>query len=165
MLRRSSRGQVVIGDPGRGARVTGVVLAPEDHHLCDGERIGMRNRQQRGASAHSLEPAGGAAMKPELRRAAVAYHLDVLPQHLLRVAGAEGLHRRFLGGETPGEMDRGFTPALAVRDFAVGEAAVQEAIAVARERRGNTWDVRGVNAQPDDGRHDKNDTADRSRPF
>ena len=48
-----------------------------------------------------LESAGGAAVKLQLRRAAPADDLDVAPQHLLRVARAERLHRASFAAKRP----------------------------------------------------------------
>ena len=47
----------------------------------------------------------GAAVQPQLRRTAAADHLDVAPEHALRMAGAERFHRRFFGGEPAGKMN------------------------------------------------------------
>ena len=78
-------------------------------------------------AAHRGEAPGGAAVQLQLRRAAAPDDLDVAPEHAVRVAGAERLHRRFLRGEAAGEMNRRLPPPRAVRDLAFGEDAVQEA--------------------------------------
>ena len=96
----------------------------------------------------------GAAVKLQLRRAAAADDFDVAPEHALRVAGAERLHRRFLGREAAGEMNRRHAAPRAVRDFALGEDAVQEAVAVALDRGGDAMDVGGVEPESDDVGHD-----------
>lgn len=114
----------------------------------------MRDREERGAAAHRREATAGPAVQVELRRAAAAHDFDVAPQHALRVSGAERLHRRFLGGEAAGKMDRRNAAAPAVGDFAVGENAVNEPIAVSLDRLRNAIDVGRIESQPDDVRHD-----------
>jgi YfiH family protein len=89
----------------------------------------------------------------ETRRAAAPHHFDAAPQHILRVSGAEGLHRRFLRREASGKMN-GWVPSLhAVRDFAVREDPLNEPLAVALDGGGNSRNVRSVNAESNDCRH------------
>ena len=97
----------------------------------------------------------GAAVQLQLRRTAAADHLDVAPEHALRVAGAERFHRRFFRGEPPGEMDGRHAAAHAVRDFALGEDAAEKPVAVALDRVGDAADVGGVEAETDDVWHDQ----------
>jgi hypothetical protein len=124
----------------------------EDNDLSEGERIGVRDGQLRRLAADPVEAPGRTALQLQLRRpAGPADDLDVTPQHALRVAGAERLHRRFLGREPAGKMDRRMAAAHAVRDFAVGEDAPSESIAVALERRGDARNLRGIESQTDDG--------------
>ena len=98
---------------------------------------------------------GRAAVKPQLRRPARRAHdLDVAPQHALRVAGAERLHRRFLRREPAGEMGRRVPAPRRVRNFAVGEDAAQKSIAVARDRRFDAVDFGRIHSDTDNiGRH------------
>lgn len=130
MLRRRDGRDVNSGGCERVDVSPRVASTTEDHHLCDGERIRVRDGQQRRRRANPLEPARGAAVKPQLRRTTLAYHFDVAPEHLLRVSGPQRFHRRLLGGEPAGQMDRGLAPALTVGNFAVAEAALEKAIAV-----------------------------------
>src|SRR2546428_706660 len=97
--------------------------------MCDGE--------QRRTAADVPEPARRAAVQFELRRTAVTYHLDVAPQHAARMAGSERLHRRFLGREPAGEVDRRHTSARAVRHLAIREDTPHEPIAITLDRRGD----------------------------
>src|SRR5262245_5516146 len=90
----------------------------------------MRDGQQRRSGAHPGESAAGAAVQEELWGAAPAHDFDIAPQHALRMSGAERFHRRLLGGESAGKMNRGNTPAPAVGDLALGENAIDEPIAV-----------------------------------
>lgn len=70
------------------------------------------------------------------------------------MAGAQRFHPGFLGGEPAGKMNCGNTPRSAVRDFGLGEHAAQEAFAVALDDVGDPIDVRRVEADADDGRHE-----------
>src|SRR5262245_45988602 len=129
------------------------VLFAEDHHLREGERVGMRDRDERGAAADGREAAAGAAVELKPRRTAAADDLDVAPQHALRVAGAERLHRGLLGGEAAGKVDFGLAAPLAVRHFSLGEDTMDETIAVTFDGRGDARNVGRVDSQSDDLRH------------
>ena len=113
----------------------------------------MRDREKRRYAADRLEAALGAAMKPQLGRTTVTHHLDIAPQHALRMSGAEGFHRRFLRREPPGEMNRGDAPSRAVRDLTVCEDTLEKPLAVARDRVRDAVDVGRVEPEPDDSRH------------
>ncbi len=116
----------------------------------------MRDRELRGAAADFVEATGGAAMKPQLRRAAgPAHDFDVTPEHALGVSGAERLHRRFFRREAAGKMNLGKPAAQAVLDFAVGEDPVREALAVPADRGGDSRNFRRVEAESDDGHSPK----------
>ena len=104
-------------------------------------------------------------MKLQSRRAATADHLDVAPEHLLRVAGAERFHRRFLCRKSAGEMDRGSSTPLAVGNLFVRENAPQEPIAVAFDCRRDARDICGVEAKTNDVGHPRNDTSDAGAAF
>src|SRR5258706_9658826 len=96
-------------------------------------------------------------MQVELRRTAAPHDLDVAPQDALRMTRTERLHRRFLGGESPGKMDCRDTPPPAVGHFGVGENAVDESIAIAFDGRGDAGNVGGVQAKANDVRHTSSD--------
>src|SRR5262245_44165211 len=113
------------------------VSLAEDHHLCEGERLGMRDRHVRRAAADGGEAAPGAAVELEPRRAAAADDLDVAPEHALRVPGAERLHRGFLGCEPASEVNLRLAAPQAVRRFVLGEDTMDEAVAVALDGRGD----------------------------
>ena len=101
----------------------------------------MCDRQLGGVATDRVEPTSGGAMQLQLRRAASPYHLDVAPQHAVRVPRAERLHGRFLGSKAPSEMNRRVAAPHAVRDLGVGKDTVCEALAVALDRGGNARDV------------------------
>ena len=112
-------------------------------------------------TANLGEPAGRAAVKMQLRRAAFAYHLDVPPQDLLGMSGAERLHRRFLCGEAPGKMDFRVTSPLAVGDLTLCKHALQETIAEALDGVRDPRDVGRVDAKPENVGHEIDHTAGR----
>ena len=95
----------------------------------------------------------GAAVQLQLRGSAAANHLDVAPQHTLRVAGAERFHGRLLRGEAAGEVNGRHASARAVGDLTLGEDAAREPLAVPRDRVGDAMDVGRVEAEPYDVRH------------
>ena len=93
---------------------------------------------------------GGAAVQPQLRRTADADHLDVLPEHAARVAGAERLHRGFLRREPPRQVRHRVAAPRTIGDLSVGEDPAQEAIAVALERLPDARNVGRVEPEPED---------------
>src|SRR5262245_33954972 len=127
----------------------------EDHHFSEGERICVRDGDQRASPSDFREPNAGAAMQLELRRSPAADDFDVAPEDALRVPGAERLHRRFLGRETTGEMNGRAPAGCAVRDFGVAEDPLDEPIAVPLHGVGNAIDFGGVESQTDDVWHDE----------
>ena len=132
---------------------TEVSVGCEKHDVRDGEVIRMRDGQERRTGANLHESHVSAIVKPQLRRATVADDLDATPQHVLRVARAEGLHGRFLGREPGGKMDGRLAAAVAVGDLALGEHAVEKTIAVGFDRLRDAEDIRGIHADADDVRH------------
>lgn len=104
----------------------------------------MRNCQERAANEHALRPLRRAAVKLQPRWTTAADDLDVLPQDAARVAGAEGLHRRFLGRKSTGQMRSGISAASTIGNLASSEHALQEAIAIALEHLGEAGNVSGV---------------------
>ena len=113
----------------------------------------MRNREERRFRANCCKAPGGAPVKQQLRRASTPNYLDIAPQHLLSVTGAERFHRRFLCGKSPGKMDRGNSAALTVGNLTVGEDAVEEAIAVPVDGRCDPRDIGSIETKANDGRH------------
>lgn len=104
--------------------------------------------------AHRGKSSRGAAVELQLRRTTVAHDLDVAPEHLLGVARAQCLHACFLRGKPAGEMNRGLAAAGAVRNFAGGENALQEPLAVPLDGRRDTRNFGRVKPEADDvGRH------------
>ena len=122
----------------------------EKDHLCKREGIGMRDGQLRRMAADCFEPARGAAVQLQLRRAAASHHLDVAPQHASRVTGAECLHRRLFRGKASGEMNGRVVAAHAVRHFGLGKNAIRKTLAVPLDGGGNARDVRCVEPDSDD---------------
>src|SRR4029078_492801 len=120
----------------------------------------MCNGEQRRSRANRRNASAIAAVKLQLRRSAAPYDLDVAPEHLLRVTGAERFHRRFLCREAPGKMDRRVPPALAVGDLAVGEDAADETLSVTFDCCRDARDIRRIEAKANDVRHSRNYTAD-----
>ena len=70
----------------------------------------------------------------------LADHLDAGPEDSLRLAGAERLHRRFFRGEARREGRGEIALGAAIGDFAVGEDAPDETVAVSLDRLGNARD-------------------------
>ena len=97
-----------------------------------------------------LEPTSGGAMQLQLRGAASPYHLDVAPQHAVRMPRAERLHSGFLGSKAPSEMNGRVPAAHTVRHLGLGENTVGKPLAVALDRDGNARDVCGVEPDSDD---------------
>jgi hypothetical protein len=133
----------------RGDNQRGVSVA-EDQYFGEGQCVGMRDGEERRSAAHRVEPAGGAAVQPQLRRTAAAHNLDVAPQHALRVAGSQRFHRRFFRREPAGEVDRRLTTPHTVGHLPLGEDTMGEALAVTRDSGEDTRDVRGVQTESDD---------------
>src|SRR4029079_9564680 len=106
----------------------------------------MGQCQQRRRTADSLEPFGGAIVKLQSRWSVMTNHLDALPVDPAREPGAERLHGRFLGREPRRERGGGITFAATISDFAIGEDAPHEMVAVAFDRSGNAVDLGGVHA-------------------
>ena len=86
----------------------------------------------------------GAAVQPQLRRTAVAEHLDVLPQHAARMAGAERLHAGFLRGEAAGQRRDGIAAPRTIGDLSLREDAAEKALAVPLADVGDARNVGGV---------------------
>ncbi len=119
----------------------------------------MRDGEQRESGADPVELAPGAAMKPELRRAAMSHNFHISPQDLRAVPGPERFHCCFLGGETASEMNGGSPSSQAIRDLALGEDATKKSVAESSHCCFDAGNVRGVQAEADDVRHGRNDTA------
>ena len=90
-------------------------------------------------------------MQPQLRRTArLADDFNVAPQHSLRVSGAQGFHRRFLGREATGEVNGRIVAPHAVRNLPFSEDSVSKPFAVPFDGRSDARDIRGVEAESDD---------------
>lgn len=100
--------------------------------------------------AQGNESSLSATMKLQLRRAAATEDFHSAPQYVLRVARAEGLHRRFLGRKSRGKVDRRHAPAVAIGHFAVREYPPQKPIAVFVDGIRDPADIGGVQAHAND---------------
>ena len=130
---------------------TGVVVSrPEQQHLRDRQRLGVRDCHQRCLDLHPLGMSGGAAVKLQAWRTTTTNHFDVLPHHTPRMTRAERLHGGFLRGEPARQMRRGIPPAGTIRNLRLREHALKEPIAVPIEERREAWDVGGVKADAKD---------------
>lgn len=129
------------------------LFAGKQQYLRQGERLRVRDRQERGVAAHGREPPGGAPMEHQAGRPVAANNLDVSPQHVVGVARTEGLHRCFLSRESSGEMDGRIVTPCTVGDLATCEHAVRKPIVIARDGGGDAGDVGGIESQTDDVRH------------
>lgn len=133
---------------------TGVALAAENNDLSEGERIGVSNGQQCRKAADRSEALRGAAMQRQLRRSPAPDHFDVAPQDPERMAGAKRFHRRLFCGKPAGKVNRRHPPASAIRHFAFGKYASQKPLAVPLDSIGDAIDIRGVQSEPDNVRHE-----------
>jgi hypothetical protein len=89
-------------------------------------------------------------MKPQLRRFTLgSHHLDVTPEHSLRMPGAERLHGSFFRGKPAGEMRGRILSPSRVRNFTFGEDAMQKTVAVPIDRCGNPINFRGIQSDAD----------------
>ena len=131
-------------------RQSGKASVPEQHDLGDGDRFGVSDGDEAAPHLHAGGAPGGTAVQLQLRRPADPHHLDVLPQHSARMAGAEGFHRRFLGGEPPRQVRDRIAAARTISDLLIGEDPVQEAVAVALQRLRDPWQVGRVQSDSDD---------------
>lgn len=93
-------------------------------------------------------------MKLEAGWSTTTDDLDTPPEHILRVSGTEGFHRRFLRREASGKMDCGLTSPHAVGDLPFREDALDEAFAVPFDGCRDTRNVSGVDPETNDGGHD-----------
>ena len=121
--------------------------------MSESEVLGMGDGQEGRLRAQCVESSFGAAVKLQLRRAAMTDDLHSAPQDVLRMPGAEGLHRCFLGRKSSRKVDRGHAPAVAVRHFAIGENAPEKPVAVLFDSVHDAADIGGVDARADDVRH------------
>ena len=78
-----------------------VLFPTEQQHVRKRERLRVCDREERAPGAQSPQTTRGAAVKLQLRRAVTPDDLDVAPQHILGVARAERLHRRFFAANRP----------------------------------------------------------------
>ena len=88
-------------------------------------------------------------MKPQLRRSPMAHHLDIAPEHPLRVARAERLHRGLFRREATGKMGSRVTTPRGIRDLTVGEDPPHESVAVSRDHCLDAIDFGRIHADPD----------------
>lgn len=131
---------------------------PEQNHLRQRDALRVGDGEQGGPPAHPLESTPGAALEDEPWRAAGPNDLDVSPEHVLREPRAERLHRGFLRGESSREMDPRPVPPPAVRDFALGENPLNEALSPTHDHVLHAFDVRRIETEADDVGHRGDDS-------
>src|SRR5690349_18716162 len=95
--------------------------ATEQQYVRQGQVLRVSDGQQRALRPERLKTSLGAAVKQEVRGAAVSDDLDTPPQDVLCVTGAERLHRRLLGRKSRREMNCRNPSTLAVGHLAFGE--------------------------------------------
>jgi len=117
--------------------------------LRERQCFAVRNGQQRSGRPHRLKAPGGAAVKPQLRRARHPNDLDIAPQNASSVPGAERLHRRLLGSESRGKVRGRIAPAGRVRDFARRKDTLEKTIAKALDRLLDAIDLGSIEAKAD----------------
>ena len=121
--------------------------------MSESEVLGMGDGQEGRLRAECVESSFGAPMKLQLRGAAMTDDLHSAPQDVLRMPGAEGLHRRFLGRKSSRKVNRRHAPAVAVRHFTIGEDAPEKPVAVLVDGVRDAADIGGVDARAYDVRH------------
>lgn len=134
---------------------TTVVACPaasvgEQHDLSQRKRFGMGNGDEGLPHVQRIGAPRGTTMEPQLRRAADADDLDVLPQDAARVAGPERLHGRLLHREPAGQVWNRIPAPRTIGNLLLGEYPPQKPIAITGERLRNPWNIRRVEANPDD---------------
>lgn len=122
----------------------------DQHHLRKRERLGMRDCQVRSPDAHALGLSSCATVEEQPRWTADANDLDVLPEHAARPPGAQRFHRRFFGRKPSGQVRRGIPPARTIGNLAGCKHALQKALTVALEDRGQPGNVGRVQADAED---------------
>ena len=111
----------------------------------------MRDREERSLHVHSGRVPRGAAVQPQLRRAAMAEYLDVLPEHPSRVTGPESLHTRFFRRKPSRKMRDRIPSARTISNLFIGEDPAEKPVTVTLENIRDPWDVSGIEPQPDNG--------------
>src|SRR5688572_1313857 len=118
-------------------------FADRRHHEGHGHRVAVREADLRLTHADELGARLGLAVQVDQRfAAAVRQHLNLAPADAAH-AGAQRLHRRFLGGEAYGNLADAST---AVGDLVFREDAPQEALRVASQRLLHPVELDGVDA-------------------
>jgi hypothetical protein len=128
-------------------RQPGLRSVAKHQDLGHRQRLGMCDGEQRRAHLHSGGAPGRSAMQPELRRTAGPDDFDITPEDAARMPGAERLHRRFLGGESSGEVRNRVPAAHTISHLPVGENAAEEALPVPVEGRADARNVGRVESK------------------
>ena len=111
----------------------------------------MRAREERRTGPHRIAAPPRTAVEFEWRRAVSTHDFDVALPRLLSVSGAERLHCRFLRGEASGKIHSRVAATLAVGDLPIREDPRDGSFAVAFNRADDAGDVRGIDAEANDG--------------
>lgn len=116
----------------------------KEHDLRHRQRLRVRDCHQRSRDFHHVGAPGRAAMQVQPRWSALPNHLDVFPDDALRLAGAEGFHRRFLHREPACEVRGRVSPLGTIGNLTRSEHALEKTIAVAIDEFGDTGNIGGV---------------------
>ena len=110
----------------------------------------MRDCQERTPHLHAVGAPGGAAVQLQPWWSAAANHLDVLPLHAARMAGAERFHGRFFGGKSASEVRCRIPPPSTIGNLTGRKHALQKTIAITFEHIGEAGNVGGVEPDAED---------------
>ena len=127
---------------------TGLVF--ENHHR-HGLVASMRQGQRDIADAELFRDFSGFSVKGQRRTAGGKIgHFEIAPPDASAPSGAQRFHPGFLGGEARGVALIPIRFALRVGDFAIGEDAVLETLAMALDRFAEPADFAQIHARADD---------------
>ena len=130
---------------------TAVASVRQEHHFREGERLGVRDRDERTPHAEARRMFGRGAVQLQSWRPAATDDLNVLPDDPARVSRAERFHRSFLRREPAGEVGHGKAAPCAILDLSGRKHAPREPFAVALQHVVDARELGRVEANPDDG--------------
>jgi len=110
----------------------------------------VRDRHERSTNVHALRAPRRATVQEQLRWTAVPHDLDVLPEDAAGVPRAERFHGRLFGGEPSSQVRRGVAAPRTISNLARREHALQEAVTITLENRGEPGNVGRVEADAED---------------
>lgn len=136
--------------PYRTVSVSAAWLAEKDN-LCNRERFGVSDGDERRAGAERGKTARGRAVQLQLRWPTPPDHFDVTPPDPPTPSGAERLHGGFLHSKPAGQMRRRPSPSRGIGDLAVGEHATEKSIAESLQALSDAGDIGCVEPDGDNG--------------